>query len=387
MPLLARKRVILAKIETTYGVDPTPTGAANAILLRNLSITPQEADLTDRDLVRPFIGRSEQLPAALRVMAEFEVEIAGAGTAGQAPGYGALLRACGFAETLTAAAVTGTCQAGSTTSNIVLATGASAVDGFYVGMPVRTTGGAGSGQTRVITGYVGSTRAATVAQNWATTPDNTTQYSVDANAVYRPISTGFESVTVYFNVDGVLHKLTGARGSVSLGFSVKGIPVYKFSLLGIYNTVTDTALPTPVYTGFQTPLTVTNGNTTQFALHNFAGVLSELSIDMAVATAHRTLVGGAESVLITDREPVGQVTIEADTVANKDWWTIARNVTLGALQMIHGTSAGNRVAVSSGRAQLTKPTYSELDGIQMVQMGINLIPSTAGNDEIAIAVF
>ena len=104
MPLLQRKRVILAKIETTYGVDPTPTGAANAILVRNLNVTPQEADFTDRDLVRPFLGRSEQLPAAIRAMLDFEVEVAGAGTAGVAPGYGPLLRGCGFAESVLAAA-------------------------------------------------------------------------------------------------------------------------------------------------------------------------------------------------------------------------------------------------------------------------------------------
>jgi hypothetical protein len=41
MPLLTRKRLIVAKIESTYGTDPTPTGA-NAILVRNLEITPLE---------------------------------------------------------------------------------------------------------------------------------------------------------------------------------------------------------------------------------------------------------------------------------------------------------------------------------------------------------
>lgn len=387
MPLLARKRVLLAKIETTYGTDPTPTGAANAILVRNMSITPQDADLSDRDLVRPYIGRSEQLPAGIRAMVDFEVEIAGAGTAGTAPGYGPILRACGFSETLTAAAVTGTAQAGSTSTTIVLAAGASAVDNFYVGMPIRTTAGTGSGQSSIITGYVGSTKTATVAKSWSVTPDNTTGYSIDANVVYRPISTGFESATLYMNVDGVLHKLTGARGTVSLQMSVKQIPVYKFNLTGIYNAVTDTAAPSPTFTAFQTPLPITNANTTGFALHNFAGIMSELSIDIANAISHRTLVNGSESVIITDREPVGNVVMEADTVANKDWWTTAKNATLGTLQITHGTSAGNKVAISSPRAQLTKPVYSDLDGIQMIGMGMNFVPSTVGNDEITLAVF
>ena len=36
MPLLSRKRLILAKSEATYGVDSSPTGASNAVLVRNL---------------------------------------------------------------------------------------------------------------------------------------------------------------------------------------------------------------------------------------------------------------------------------------------------------------------------------------------------------------
>lgn len=80
--------------------------------------------------------------------------------------------------TASQAAVTGTAQAGSTSSTIVLATGASSTNDAYNGMYVRITGGTGSGQVRLITDYVGSTRTATVSPNWTTTPDATSTYSV-----------------------------------------------------------------------------------------------------------------------------------------------------------------------------------------------------------------
>lgn len=310
MPLLARKKVLLAKIETTYGVDPTPTGAANAILVSNITMTPQEADFADRNLVRPYLGRSEQLPAGIRALVEFEVELAGSGAAGTAPGWGVLMRACGHSETIVAS----------------------------------------------------------------------------TSVTYAPISAAFESATMYFNLDGVLHKLTGARGTFSLSMKVKEIPKLKFTFTGIYNTVTDTAAPTPTYTVFQKPLPVTNTNTTPFSLHGFAAVMSELSLDQSGAIAHRTLVGGSEAVLITDREPQGSITIEATTVASKDWWTIAKNATLGALAITHGTAAGNKVALNSSNVQLTKPSYAELDSVQMLQMGMNYIPSTTGNDEYSLVV-
>ena len=94
MPLLSRKRMILAETESTYGTDPTPEVGSNAILVRNVEVTPLEVDTVNRELVRPFLGQADQLLAQQRVLLNFEVELAGSGTAGTAPAYGPLLEAC-----------------------------------------------------------------------------------------------------------------------------------------------------------------------------------------------------------------------------------------------------------------------------------------------------
>lgn len=73
--------------------------------------------------------------------------------------------------------VTGTATAGAA-STITLAVGSSAVNSYYKGLIIRTTGGTGSGQSRYITGYVGSTRVATVDTAWAVQPDATTTYEI-----------------------------------------------------------------------------------------------------------------------------------------------------------------------------------------------------------------
>ncbi len=103
MPLLYNKRVLLAKQEVTYGVDPTPTGAANAILVRNLEIQPIDAEQVNRDLVKPYFGADDILISNVRSRVTFEVEMAGAGAAGTVPKYGPILKACGMAEAVTAA--------------------------------------------------------------------------------------------------------------------------------------------------------------------------------------------------------------------------------------------------------------------------------------------
>lgn len=102
MTYKTRKRVILAKIETTYGTDASPTGAANAILVRSVSVTPLAGEDIERQLIRPYYGNAQRIAGEKFVELEIQVELAGSGTAGTAPAWGPLLRGCGFAETVDA---------------------------------------------------------------------------------------------------------------------------------------------------------------------------------------------------------------------------------------------------------------------------------------------
>jgi hypothetical protein len=71
----------------------------------------------------------------------------------------------------------GTARAGGA-STITLASSANIVDGYYNGAILKTTSGTGSGQARLIVGYVGLTGVATMNAPWAVNPDSTTHYSM-----------------------------------------------------------------------------------------------------------------------------------------------------------------------------------------------------------------
>lgn len=92
---------LLAKLEASYGVDATPTGVANAILAKNCSIEPLLGTDIPRNLMLPYMGNKGVILAGNYARLAFDVEMAGAGAAGDAPAYGALLRMCGQAEGLT----------------------------------------------------------------------------------------------------------------------------------------------------------------------------------------------------------------------------------------------------------------------------------------------
>ena len=66
-----------------------------------------------------------------------------------------------------------------TANTVQLSAGASAVNGIYNGMTIRTVTGIGAGQNRAITAYDGGTKVATVSTPWDVVPDASTTYSFE----------------------------------------------------------------------------------------------------------------------------------------------------------------------------------------------------------------
>lgn len=305
MPQLMRNAVVLYKQEVTYGTDPTPTGAANAILVRDLDPTPMEQELASRDLIRPYLGNSEDIPVARHMAVSFSVELAASGTAGTAAPIGPLLMACGFAE----------------------ADGASDV-------------------------------------------------------VYTPRSSGFNSGTLYVNIDGVLHEANGCMGNVAFSLNARSVPMARFTFRGLYVPVIDASALVPNYTAFKKPLPI-NKQYTTLTLHGHAAVVEALQIDMKNEFPYRNLIG-YEGVTINDRKPDGSLSMEMVKVATKNWFSTIDQVTTGALQLVHGITPGSIVQIDAPNVQLVQPRFADSQGIQMMQANLKFNPGAAGNDEITI---
>jgi len=380
-----RKKVILAKIESVYNTDPTPTGAANAIAIRNAAFdfTPLELAYVDRDIVRHTLGHDVQLVAASSVRLRCEVELAGSGAAGTPPAWGPLLRACAMAQVTLGSAHANTAQAGGASTITLHATG-SGSDDAYRCMRIRTTGGTGSGQARIISAYNGTTKVATVSEAWTTPPDNTTTYSIDAQVAYMPVSAAMESVTSYINMDGKRHIMTGNRGSWGFRLGPGGIPAITLDLMGLFLTPTDTSLPTQVLTNWPTPEIVNYANTSVPSLHGFSGRLYGLSGAINNQVIHRDLPG-VEDIFIPNRGPTGSIELEDPTIAEKNYFTIARAVTTGAMSILHGSAAGKQVHIHAPATQLTNPRYTDRDSVIGLQMDMRFTPQV-GDDELSLQV-
>jgi len=304
-----RKLALLAKIETVYGTDPTPTGSADAMLALDATFTPLEGQEVSRDLLTPWLGHQGVILTGLYGRLEFSIECAGAGAAGTAPAYGPLLRACGFAETVTE----------------------------------------------------------------------------DTDVQYDPVSGTFESVTLWYNRDGVKHALVGCRGNVSIEFTPAGIPRWRFNFIGLHGAAAaDTALPIADYDAFVTPLPVSKANTT-FGLHGLTtGPTERVSIDLGNQVEPRMLIN-SEACIIADRRSSGSVVMEAVLLATKNWDAIARAHTAGTMALQHGTVAGNIVLIAAPKVQIGRWSEGQSQGIMNNTLPLMMLPD-AGDDELKITV-
>ena len=204
------------------------------------------------------------------------------------------------------------------------------------------------------------------------------------SVVYTPVSAAFGSVTIYFNIDGILHKILGARGTVEMTINTKQIPVLKFNMQGLYAAPTDTAAPTVVYTNFMVPEVANTTNTTAFSLLGYSGILMSLGFNVANEVNYRTLIG-SESIFIVDRKSAGTAVIELPTIAAKDYYSAAAEGTTGALSILHGITAGLKVQIDAPRVVLQNPTLQDDSGIAMLSVPFVVTP-TSGNDDFTITV-
>jgi hypothetical protein len=96
-----RNTAVLFKMEASYGVDPVPLPATDALLLRKFTFK-QELKYVNNPEVRPYMGKGLDYVASKFISGSFEVAIAGSGTAGTPPMWGRFPRAAAFAEVITA---------------------------------------------------------------------------------------------------------------------------------------------------------------------------------------------------------------------------------------------------------------------------------------------
>lgn len=359
----SRDSLLLAGVEATSGTEESLTVGNDAVLTTRPEPSPSFEDLETDETTGSLDDRGP-IAGGGSFGFNFDVFAKGAGTAGQAPEYGPLLRGAALSETLLAADITGTAASGGS-NTITLASG----DGANVeeGMVIELTGGTGSGQTRVVTDVDGD--QLTVYPDWDTEPDATSEYTVHACALYKPASSSLETCTLV-NFQRRLDR-GQARRRRAIGAALTGTLTITNRQLARFSFTATGQLPaTPDDVSDPGDPTYDDVRPRPFMdAHAFlAGTkvrFRELSLDLGNTVQQPddpAAVYGFDVARVTQRRVAGTINPIMELLSVRDFWADFFATTTRQLWTRWGDTGGNRVSVYMPELLARQPEDADLDG-------------------------
>jgi hypothetical protein len=204
---------------------------------------------------------------------------------------------------------------------------------------------------------------------------------------YAPNSktTDAQSVTIYFYLDGLLHKIVGARGTFDIDLKAGEYGGISWEFTGIYAGPTDTTMATGVAFDATVPPRFVSAS---FAIDSYAAIIESMKVKIANEIVRRPSANAATGILeyfCKDRKITGDIDPEAVLLATKDFWTMWSGNSQVALTATVGSVAGNRCVISGAQVQLDGLKYGDRENILTYALPLVFMPSSAGDDDISLA--
>lgn len=373
---------LAAVVQGAAGTEGAPNAATDAVRVYGDNPIGWSADFNriDTNYTNASISDSAPSISAGKGQMKIGAYLTGSTTAGAAadPDYGKLILGCGTQEVKTAADKSGTAQAGAVGTITLQVSGSSAVDDAYKGMVIETTGGTGSGQRRVIFGYIGSTKVATVTPKWSTTPDATTTYAIRKNTLWSPITTGQSLLTLW----GYQHaspaatnsrrrRLFDAMGSCVIAGKPRDLVTAQFTFSGrISGAPDDVAKPSAPTALGGDPQPVQGANCYLGRVGSAAATkikFTDFSIDFGNQVGgfdDPSDANGYDSFEITRRNTTGSITLNLQDIATRDNYSDAAAMTEQPLWISWG-AVGNGFSILIPRTRITNPAPDNGNGWQV----------------------
>lgn len=201
---------------------------------------------------------------------------------------------------------------------------------------------------------------------------------------YAPVSTGAESITIYYFQDGIRYTILGCRGNVSFNLETGAIGKMSFTFTGHIGTITDVALPSAPAYDSHVPVPLIN---VPFTIGAFSAVINALTWDMSntVATPPDiSATDGYAEIQITQRDPNGSYDPEAEVIATDDPHDdLTSDQTHAITTGVIGSAVGNRYQVDMPVVSYRDISPGDRDGIRTYELPFGMAES-AGDDEVTL---
>jgi len=203
---------------------------------------------------------------------------------------------------------------------------------------------------------------------------------------YNPVSSGFESLTIYCYLDGLLHKLTGCRGTVSFSGEAGNYGTASFTFIGQYHPVVDMPMPEGAVYEETAPHQIELAGLTLDG-YRYACAQS-FSIDLGMTNVVRDCMNGLDGydgIVTTDRNVTGSVNPEAVLEADFNVWERFASGEAGKFYVCVGVDTNNRVEFISNSVQYNSVAYGDRNNIRTYDVGMKFVGYTGdGDDELEI---
>jgi len=152
---------------------------------------------------------------------------------------------------------------------------------------------------------------------------------------------------------------------------------------------TETQL-TPTFADQAVPVIVSSSNTTSVnVLGLTTACMESFSLNLGNEIPLRQLAGCSQQYPITNRLPSGEVVIEAPVIGSsageKDYFAQVLSQATGTISWQHGQTGGNIVTLTMAQCNIDSPTYTDSDGIQMLNIPY-MAQATAANNEMSLVL-
>lgn len=187
------------------------------------------------------------------------------------------------------------------------------------------------------------------------------------SVTYDLLTTGQKSASIYFYLDGKLHKILACRCDLGWSAAAGGPMVFTFSVSGIYVAATDTSLVAGTYQSTVPPLF---RGTSSLAYNSVAVISRSYSGQLGNQLVARPNANAADALAgfhVTDRNPEASFDCEDPLIATADFeadWVAA---TARVLDCQVGSTQYNRVKINLDKFTPTPaPSYRNDSGIMVV---------------------
>lgn len=212
--------------------------------------------------------------------------------------------------------------------------------------------------------------------------------TIDAgvSAIYAPTSVYANqiSVTVWYYQDGLIHKITGCRGTFSFTLETGAIPMATFTLTGHSAAPIDGTLISPTLDATD-PVAI-KGNA--FTMGGFSAVINNITFDAGVTVMtppDMAETDGFGEITVGVRDLNGSFDPQMELVATEDFYGEFRsgaNVVLASGAI--GGTAGNIMTIGMPVCYYRDIAPGDRDGIRTYEIPFGAVESS-GDDELSIA--